>query len=96
MGRIISFVGSGSSVGSTTLCFNCAKNISEREYKVCVFDFYFSMNNIVFLFKNDSNFDLKDFLIKKIGLTGILKKENENLYFIKSDNYLFDYLMYKD
>lgn len=96
MGRIIGFIGVKSSVGSTTLCFELAKNISQQNYKVCVIDFYFAINDLSQKFRSESKFDLKDFLIGKIGIDGILERDENNLYYIKTNKPYFDYNSYSD
>ncbi len=95
MGRIVGFIGAGMESGVSDICYELSKNISERESSVCVVDFYFSMNNISEKFEMDKCFDLKDYLIGRIGIDGILCKAAENLFFIKSNNARFDYLKYK-
>ena len=96
MGRIVGFIGVRTSVGSTTLCFEMAQNLSMKNLRVCVIDFYFSMNDISQKFNKENKFDLKDFLIGKVGADGIVEQERDNLYFIRTNAARFDYCRYKD
>ena len=95
MGRIVGFVGVRPGVGSTSLCFELSKKLSKRDFLVCVIDFYFCMNDISTKFDDEGGVDLKDYLVGKIALDGILKQKDYNLYFIKSNVSHFDYLKYQ-
>ena len=77
MSRIIGFVGTSAGVGATTICFELSKMLSKQEYRVCVVDFYFSMNDLSLKFNNETKFDLKDYLIGKIGIDGIVERFNK-------------------
>lgn len=94
MSRIVGFLGARPGVGSTTICFELAKKLAMRGYRVCLIDFYFSMNDISLKIKDDYKFDLKDYLLGKIGLDGIIE-EIDGLFFIKSNDPKFDYLKYE-
>lgn len=93
MCRIVGFVGVRTGVGSTTICFELSKKLAERGNRVCVIDFYFSMNDLSAKYE-EAKFDLKDYLIGKIGNDGITEKICDNLYFIKSNSSKFDYLRF--
>lgn len=95
MGRIVGFVGARPGVGVTTICFELAKKLANRRARVCVFDFYFSINDISQKFEVECQFDLSDYLIGKIGFDGVTQRVNEDLYLIKSNKSRFDYLRYK-
>ena len=90
MCRIISFVSASGGIGKTTLLFHAANELSKK-YKVCVFDSYFSMNDLSERYLGNVSYDLKDYLIGKLGTFNVLNKVKNNLFVVKT-NERFDYL----
>lgn len=94
MGRIVGFIGARPGVGVTTICFELSKLLANKNARVCVVDFYFSMNEISIKLEKEIGLDLSDYLIGKIDFDGIVQRYDNNLYFIKSNKSRFDYLKY--
>lgn len=95
MSRVVGFVGVGKNCDVENLIFLLSKNIAAMGKKVVVFDFNFINESLPIIFKKDNAFDLKEYLIGKIGLDGIVCEIDSGLYFIKSNCFGFDYLSYK-
>ncbi len=95
MSRVISFLSAKGGVGKTTIIYNLAKMMRELDYRVCVFDAYFSMNSCSLLFEKEKTIDFKEYLVGRVGTDFVLNKVNENLYFVKTNSNSFEYLKHQ-
>lgn len=79
-------------IGKTTIVCEVAKFLSEKKFRVCVVDFYFGMNDCALRFDNSFSYDLKEYIIGRAGTINVLNKYNNYLFYVKTNNSLFDYV----
>lgn len=95
MSRIVGIVGIGEESESDKIIYSLSKNIVATGKCVAVFDFCFINNSLGVLMGDKKYFDLKDYFVGKAGLNQIVGEIENNLYFIKSDCFGFDYMAHK-
>ncbi len=92
MCRIVSFVSGSGGVGQTSLIYSLSKMLSEKNFRVCVFDGHFNLNVISLKYNSVEEHDLMEYIAGNLGALEVLCSENAYLKFVKCNCITFNYL----
>lgn len=91
MCRIIGFLSGFNNIENGEMVYRICENISCKNLRVCLVDLHFGMNISSTMFKVNKSVDLKEYLIGKLDSNSILNKVSENLFYVKSNCFSFNY-----
>lgn len=92
MCRIISFLSAKGGVGKSSIIFELSKELSHKNYKVCVLDSYFNMNSLSCKYEKNNGVDLKEYLVGSTRALETINKFSDNLYYVKTNQITYDYI----
>jgi len=92
MCRVVSFLSAKGGVGKSSIICSLAKELSYKNFKVCVIDAYFGMNSLSSKFEKNNGIDLKEYITGNLRASETLNHYNDRLSYVKTNQVTFDYL----